>query len=307
MRDVIIAGGGPAGLSAALMLGRQRRSVLVCDDGQPRNAASGAVHGFLSRDGCDPADLRSIAQDQLRTYDSVERRAVAINTVRSEGGHFVATFADGSHETSSKLVLATGLVDELPPLDGVRSMWGKSVFPCRFCDGWEVRGRSIAVLSLPENNAQRILLLIAALSRLSEDVTWCANGVPVDDFTLQILTSRKIRVRREQIAKLSGRGKQLEQIVFTEGEPLQCRSAFIEPPRRQHSDLATQLSCAFLDDGCVAVDDFGRTSVPGVYAVGDMARRTSMPFPPQVVMAAASGAAAGIGVDVELLQQTFVT
>jgi thioredoxin reductase len=186
-------------------------------------------------------------------------------------------------------------------------MWGKSVFPCRFCDGWEVRGRSIAVLSLPENNTQRTLSTIAALSRLSEDVTWCANGVPVDDSTLEILTSRNINVRREHIAKLSGRGEQLEQVVFTEGEPLQCRFAFIEPPRRQHSDLATQLSCTFLDDGCVAVDDFGRTSVPGVYAVGDMARRTSTPFPPQVVMAAASGAAAGIGVDVELLQQTFVT
>ena len=151
MLDVIIAGGGPAGLSAALMLGRARRRVLTCDTDQPRNAGSLAVHGFFSRDGIAPEDLRRIGHEQLRPYETVISRSVEVVDAARDGNDFAVTLADVAHERAHILSLATGMVDELPSISGLQELWGTSVLQCPSRHGWEVRDQPLAVFGQGED------------------------------------------------------------------------------------------------------------------------------------------------------------
>jgi cation diffusion facilitator CzcD-associated flavoprotein CzcO len=167
MLDVVIVGGGPAGLNAALLLGRARRRVLVCDAGAPRNAPVSHTHGFLSRDGLPPAELRRIAREQLGAYSSVELREVQVEAASTADGEgFVVTLADGVRETARRLLLATGVVDQLPAIDGLADLWGRGIFNCPYCDGWEVRDQPLAVLGADP----RALQLALHLTRWSGDV-----------------------------------------------------------------------------------------------------------------------------------------
>jgi thioredoxin reductase len=310
MLDVIIVGGGPAGLNAALVLGRQRRRVVLFDDGKPRNAAVHAVHGFLSRDGAKPAELREIALWELRAYDTIEFRLGRVVAARIERDDhsFVVTLEGGAEESARKLLLATGLVDELPAIEGLRPIWGRSVFHCRYCDAWEVRDQPVAVLGLPDEEQEGLRQLLLALRRLTSDVVLCSNGVTLGETTVHLCTTLNVPIRRELIAQLLSTGDQLEQIAFVHGEPLLRRAAFLSPMRRQHSDLGSQIGCKLLEDGSVEIDDLGKTSVFGVYAAGDMARRQGMPFPyAQVVLAAGFGVVAAVAIDLELLREAFTS
>jgi thioredoxin reductase len=302
VRDVVVVGAGPAGLNAALVLGRARRDVLLTDTGEPRNAAVRAMHGFLSRDGTDPAELRAVARDQLRQYASVEIRPVAAETARREDDHFEITLSGRATVPARRVVLASGVVDELPDIDGLAGHWGRGVFNCPYCDGWEHRDQPLAVLGADPVN----VLLALNLVRWSPDVVLCANGGTVDGDSLRLLAARGVTVRAESVAAVEGNSTGLERIVFAGGPPLERRALFHHAPTRQRSDLAAQLGCAFLDDGSVQVDDLGHTSVPGVFAVGDMARRPSMPVPGAlVVIGAAEGAVAAVAIDQEFLFETL--
>src|SRR4051794_34923890 len=145
MLDVIVVGAGPAGLSAALILGRCRRRVLVCDTGRPRNAASHAMHGFLSRDGMAPLEFLTIARDQLRRYDTVELWDIEVTAAECREGRFHVTLANGTTLEARKLQIATGVADNVPDLPGFHELYGRSVFHCPYCDGWEVRDGGLAV------------------------------------------------------------------------------------------------------------------------------------------------------------------
>src|SRR6266536_1182932 len=284
MLDVVIVGGGPAGLSAALILGRARRNVLLCDSGQPRNAGVHAMHGFLSRDGTDPAALRQTGRDQLRAYPTVQMRAT-----------------DGTTEQARRLLLATGVADQLPPIPGLAQLWGRGVFNCPYCDGWEVRDQPLAVLASDLRNFQ----LALQLTRWSPDVLLASNGpAGLDDDARRLLAAHSVQLREEPIARLDGGDGRLGRIVLATGEPVARAAAFLHAPTRQRSDLPRQLGCTLLEDDSVMVDDLGQTSVPGVFAVGDMARRPSMPVPgAQVIIAAAEGAIAAVAIDQMLLLQ----
>jgi thioredoxin reductase len=302
MLDVVIAGGGPAGLSAALLLGRARRSVLLCDSGQPRNAGVHAMHGFLSRDGMDPAALRQAGRDQLKPYPTVQLRATAVHAVTGDAEGFTVSLTDRTTDQARRLLLATGVIDQLPPIPGLAERWGRGVFNCPYCDGWEVRDRPLAVLASDPRNVQ----LALQLTRWSPDVLLASNGVAgLDDDARRLLAAHKVALREEPIARLDGGGDGgLERIVFAEGEPVARAAAFLHAPTRQRSDLPGQLGCTMGEDGSVLVDDLGQTSVPGVFAAGDMARRPSMPLPgAQVVIAAAEGAIAAVAIDQHLLLQ----
>ncbi len=301
MLDVVIVGGGPAGLNAALMLGRARRSVLLVDSGQPRNAGVQAMHGFLSRDGTDPAVLRQTARDQLGAYPTVQVRDVAIQAVTREEDQFTISLAHGTTEQAHRLLLATGVADQLPPIPGLADLWGRGVFNCPYCDGWEVRDQPLAVLAGDPRNLQ----LALQLTRYSPDVLLCSNGpADLDGDARRLLAAHKVTLREEPITRLDGGDRRLERIVFAQGEPQARAAAFLHAPTRQASDLPRQLGCTLLDDDSVMVDDLGQTSVPGVFAAGDMARRPSMPLPgAQVVIAAAEGAIAAVAIDQQLLLQ----
>jgi len=303
MLDVLIVGGGPAELNAALTLGRARYSVLLCDAGAPRNGGVHAMHNFLSRDGTDPAEIRAIGRAQLRPYDSVEVRDVSVESARRDGDGFAIALADGTQEYARKILLATGLVDELPAIDGLAPRWGHSVFNCPYCSGWEVRDQPLAVIG----NGPTVLQFTLHLLQWSRDLMLCTNGpASLSAPEREVLAACNVPLREEPVVRLEGPDTALEQLVFATGPVLARRAAFLFAPTRQHSDLPLQLGCTMLDNGAVQVDDLGQTDVPGVYAAGDMARRPSMPFPgAQVVVAAAAGVVAAVGIDRELAIEHF--
>ncbi len=202
MFDVIIVGAGPAGLSAALILGRCRRRVLVCDTGQPRNAAAHSLHGFLTRDGTEPGELLRIGREQLRHYETVEVRDIAVVDAVRKDDSFELTLEDGSHVNARKLLLASGVVDELPLIAGFAEFYGHGVYHCPYCDGWEVRDLPLAVYG-PAMHGERLALELTAWS---SDIVLCTNGpANLDDETLLRLTRNGIALREERIDVWKGK------------------------------------------------------------------------------------------------------
>lgn len=304
MFDVIIAGGGPAGLQAALVLGRARRRALLCDTDEPRNSVTGVIHGFLTRDGVDPADLRRTAEEELSHYPTVEIRPVAITDAQLEDGQFTVALGDGVQESADRLILATGVVDELPAIPGLDGLWGRSVFHCVYCDGYERREQPLAVLDASAGGGFYAL----QLTGWSSDVVLCTNGATeISDEDLAALTERGIPVREAPIVRLEDTDDGVT-IVFADDPPLERHAIFVRPPTHQRSNLAAQLGCNTLEDDSIEVNDFGQTSVPGVFAAGDMSRRPAMPFPAaQAIHAASAGGIAAAVADMELMGRAFNT
>ncbi|MFI6922292.1 NAD(P)/FAD-dependent oxidoreductase [Nonomuraea spiralis] len=303
MFDVVIVGGGPAGMAAALALGRVHRQVSLIDAGEGRNAPADNVHNFLTRDGTPPAELRELGRRELAAYPSVRITTGAVTGVRTlDDGVFRLALSGGGTADARRLLLATGLADELPGPRGVEALWGRSAFHCPYCHGYECTGRQVAVLG---TEPARVRLALQ-LSRFAAHVVLCADGRPLDQGTRDLLEANGVAVRCEAVARLEGADGRLEQIVFEAGPPLARDAVFVVNVPRQRSDLAGRLGCDTFADGCVEVDEFGRTSVPGVYAAGDMAHRASVPMPlAAVVAAAASGAVAAAVIDQELLSADF--
>ncbi len=293
--DVIIVGAGPAGLSAALILGRCRRCVLVCDTGQHRNAASQALHGFLTRDGMAPAELLRLGREQLGRYESVEVRTVAVIDAIRCATYFEVTLGDGTQVAARKLLLATGMVDDLPAIPGIDACYGKSVFHCPYCDGWEVRDQPLAIYGRGEHGRGLALELTA----WSRDLVLCTDGPPeLDERDLVRLSRHGITVRDERIARLEGSDGLLERIVFTTGEALPRRALFVHMSERQRSDLPAKLGCIMTQRGVVRTGEYEATTVPGLYVAGDASRRVQL-----VIVAAAEGAEAAFAINTALLKE----
>jgi thioredoxin reductase len=303
MYDAIIVGGGPAGLAAALTLGRSRRSVLLLDAGEGRNAPAAAVHNLLAHDGTPPEELRRIGREQLARYPGVQFREATVagaHALADEG--FRLELQDGDAVEGRRLLLATGLADELPAIDGLAALWGRSAFHCPYCHGFEVSGRRLAVLGA----APARVRLALQLTRFTDDLVLCADGEPLARELAELLAANGVRVPGEPVARFEGDGGRLERIVLEHGAPLERDAVFIPTTLHQRSDLARQLGCALLPDECVEVDDLARTSVPGVYAAGDMAHRPSLPAPVAAVSwASASGTLAGAMLDQDLVGADF--
>ena len=297
MYDVIIVGAGPAGLSAALMLGRCRRRVLVCDTGRPRNAASRAMHGFLSRDGMAPAEFLAVARDQLQQYETVEMRHVEVVHAECRDARFHVTLQDGVRLAARKLLIATGVVDNVPDIPGLRELYGVSVFHCPYCDGWEVRDQPLAVYG----RGARGLGLALELTGWSRDVVLCTDGPPeleADDVAR--LTRNGIAVRDEPVVRLEGRDT-LERIVFGRGDPLARRALFFTTGQTQQSELARTLGCEINEKGTVRTGRYETTHLSGLYVAGDASRAVQW-----VVVAAAEGAEAAFAINTDLLKEDLL-
>ena len=297
MYDVVIVGAGPAGLSAALILGRCRRRVLVCDTGKPRNAASREMHGYLTRDGIPPKEFLGIAREQLAQYETIEIRDVEVTAAECIDGKFRATFGDGTFVSSRKLLIATGVVDNLPEIPGFREFYGVSVFHCPYCDGWERRDRPIAIYG----RGARGLGLSLELTVWSRDLVLCTDGpseIEPDD--LARLRRNGIIVREDRVARLEGQ-ETLERIVFGSGPALEREALFFTTGQTQQSFLAHSLGCAINEKGTVRTGKYEATHLPGLYVAGDASRAVQW-----VIVAAAEGAEAAFAINTDLLKEDLI-
>ena len=290
-------GGGPAGLSAALMLGRCRRRVLLCDVGAPRNWWSRELHGFLSRDGTPPAEFLRLARDELRRYESVELRHADVTDAARTADGFTVRCADGTLLRSRKLLLATGVVDELPEIEGLAPLYGLSVHHCPYCDAWEWRDQPIAVYGRSEPGAD----LALALTVWTGDLVLCTDG-PGDltEHLRERLDAAGVLLREEPVLRLDGADGQLERVVFADGSGVARRALFLAVGQHQRSDLPHRLGCAFTERGAVDTGKCEAANVTGLYVCGDASREAQF-----VVVAAAEGAEAGMAVNQALLREHF--
>ena len=294
--DVVIIGGGPAGLSAALILGRCGRHVLVCDDGHYRNAYSHSMHGFLTRDGIDPAELRRIAREQLQPYETVQIKEVKIIDASIHKQGFKVITKDNQQFVSIKLLLATGLQDEWPTMPGAKELYGRSIFHCPYCDAWEVRNQPLAVYGRGDKNGGKLAI---ELTLWSKDLVLCTDGPSeLSNNYREQLARHSIPIREEPIKQLEGKEGILQRIIFEKGEPLERRAMFFNTALYQRSDLPARLGCEF-DENCgVKVGKFETTNVPGLFVAGDASRDVF-----QAIVAASEGVEAAIAINTSLLNR----
>lgn len=294
--DVVIVGAGPAGLSAALILGRCRRTVLLCDTGRPRNAASRAMHGYLTRDGIPPLEFLAIAAGELAQYTTVEMRRVAVTDATCLADkRFEVTLESGEIVRSRKLLLATGVVDNLPAIEGFSELYGGSVFHCPYCDGWEVRDAPLAIYG----RGARGLGLSLELTAWSRDLVLCTDGPSeIDADGRQKLESNGISVREARVARLEGQDGILQQVVFEDGARLPRRALFFTTGQSQQSDLSRRLGCEVNEKGTVRTGKYETTHLTGLYVAGDASRAVQW-----VVVAAAEGAEAAFAINSDLIRE----
>ena len=288
--DAVVVGAGSAGLSAALMLGRSRRRVLVLDGGEPRNAPAEGVHYFFTRDGTPPGELLRIGREQLKPYPSVELRQARATGASGSDGDFEVELDDGTIVGARRILLATGVHDELPERPGFRELWGRGIYHCPYCHGWEVRDRPLAVLAKTEYLAMQVALL----RQWSRDLVALTDGeTGPDEETRSMLAALGVPVKEERISRLEGDGAGgLRRILFEDGSEIKREGLFYAPPQGQRSDLAEALGCETEAMGLLPAVIKGdpvtrETTVPGVFVAGDAGTMMQ-----GAVMAAASGAGA---------------
>jgi thioredoxin reductase len=263
--DAVIVGGGPAGLAAALALGRARRHVLLCDAGPRRNAAASHVHNFVTRDGTPPAEFRRIGREQLAPYRNVELCDEPITAIRGERGDFTVTLP-GDTATARAILLCTGMIDELPPLPGLAPLWGTSAFICPYCHGWEVQDRRFGYLATSVERLPFALMLKC----WTDDVVVFTDGklaVPAD--VAAQLAGARVRIETRPLARLHATDGRLARVELADGESIERDVLFLHPHQRQ-VPLVQSLGLALDAAGYVVVDDHRATSVPGIYAAGDL-------------------------------------
>jgi len=301
--DCAIIGGGPAGLNAALVLGRARRSVLLFDDNQPRNAVTHESHGFLTRDGIAPSEFRRLAHEELGKYSSVALRRARVTDVRrlqdGEESGFDLDADDGAMAQARTIILATGLRESLPAIPSIRDYYGKSLFSCPYCDGWELRDKPLVVIA---EDGQRAFHLAKIVWNWSHDLLLCTNGHAVLSAEQKAVLRRSgIQVVEDAITALDGRDGMLERVVFASHEEIAREGGFVVSALSQASGFGAQLGCELNAQGNMVIDELGRTTVPGVYAAGDAAGMA----PAQLVIAAAAGSRAAAAVNTDLTEIAF--
>jgi thioredoxin reductase len=292
---VIIVGAGPAGLSAALILGRCRRSVLICDTGRPRNRAAKHMHGFLSRDGINPIDFLQTCREELAPYENVHHLQIEVVDVSCLKGEFTCVLADDVVVTARKVVLATGMVDTLPPIPDIEKFYGISVFHCPYCDGYERQDQPLAVYGKGEKGRELALELLV----WSKDIVLCTDGeTNISDEHMKKAEGNGIRICDKKIARLAGKEGNLQAIEFEDGSRLPRQSMFFIVGEKQHSELPRLMGCAFNENNAVVTKEYEATHISGLYVIGDASRRVQL-----AIIAAAEGAAAAFAVNTALLRE----
>lgn len=290
--DVIIIGGSVAGLSTALTLGRALRNVVVIDCDSPCNQYTPESHNFFTRDGESPQALLSIARQQLQQYDNITFLSAKASAAEGQDGAFQVTAGDKTVK-GRKVVLATGLRDLFPEIDGFESCWGKSVLHCPYCHGYEVRDRPTAVLA----NGEAAYHLGTLIHNWTKKLTVLTNGVSELRAEEQArLESFGITINERNIKRFFHHNGVLSSVVFDNEEQLPIEVIYASIPFEQQSDLCEQLGCKISSHHHIEVDDEQRTSIKGVFAVGDCTAQ-----PRAISVASASGTKAGFTINLELM------
>lgn len=297
MIDAAIIGGGPAGLSAALVLGRARKSVVVIDEGRPRNRVTRETHGFLTRDGISPGEFRRVAKEQISSYPTVHFVEDAAVSITGTDGHFQITTAQGQIYQSKKLLFAAGMKDIPLDINGLSEVYGKSAFVCPYCDGWELRDQPLVLIV----KGDRALHSAKMLSGWTSQITICTDGP--DEWTdeqREELKLHNVPTFNSPILRIESSDGMVKQIVLEDGTIVPCTGIFFAPKLAAGSDLPQTLGCKVTEAGTVVVDMFGKTNIPGIYGAGDAATELY-----QAITAASMGSLAAVGINSELLAEAW--
>lgn len=294
--DVVVVGGGAAGLSAALMLGRARRRTLVLDAGEPRNAPSPASHGVFTRDGAPPAELLREARAQLAPYATVALCDVAAVGARPVAGGFEVELASGDRASARRLLLAVGVKDELPGIEGLAGLWGTRVLHCPYCHGWEVGDQPLAVHLADRSSVPLMTLLLG----WTEDLVVCAEpSAGLSSEERDLLVARDVALVETPLRRVAAADDGLR-LEFASGRIESRRALFLRPPHVIRGPLPSLLGCELTEAGHLRVGPDHQTSVPGVYAAGDAAGPVH-----QVLAAAAAGQQAAMALNRDLAEVDF--
>ncbi|MEU4807720.1 NAD(P)/FAD-dependent oxidoreductase [Nocardia fluminea] len=298
--DVVVLGGGAAGLNAALMLARSRRSVAVIDAGAPRNAPAQGVHGLLGREGMPPLELLELGRAEVRGYGGHIVSGEVVSVARAgntAGAEFLVTLADGKTVSARRILVATGLADELPDVPGLREHWGHDVLHCPYCHGWEVRDQRIAVLASGPMSVHQALLF----SQLSDDIVFLSHTAdPLTAEDTEKLVARGIRIVDGKVVEVLGADR-LTGVQLADGSVVECDALVVGPRMNTRATFLTDLGLipephpSGMGDH-IPADPMGRTSVPGVWIAGNATDPSA-----QVGAAAAAGAMAGAQINAELV------
>jgi len=292
--DVVIVGGGPAGLSAALALGRARKRVLLCDSGPRRNAAAEQVHNFVTRDGTPPNEFRKIGRQQLATYPNVEVRDALVASITGTRGAFRVDLTTETVD-ARRVLLCTGVVDELPPVEGFRELWGHAIFQCPYCHGWEVQDSRWGYLARAGDLGHVLPFSLMLRGWTRNVVVFTGGALDLPQPAREQLTAAGVRLETAPVARLLSREQRLEAVELADGSSVPCDALFTHPAQHQ-VEVIRALGVALDDDGYVGVDPVTReTSVAGVYAAGDLTTRMQ-----SAIISAAAGMQSAAMINMEL-------
>jgi thioredoxin reductase len=299
IQDCIIVGGGPAGLNAAVVLGRCRRSVLLFDSATYRNRYSHGMHNYLTRDDVAPTEFLKLAVKEAKKYGVQLLQKKIVNARKNDEGVFVVRDEEGKFYYAKKLLIATGLADKVPDIPGFKEFYGKSVHHCPYCDGWEVRDKKLGVYARNKNGFE----LALALKGWSDDVTYYADGRnKLKPAEVETLSANNISIISYPLERLDGKEGQLKNIMFKNGESRRCDALFFVNGFDQQCNLAETFGCNMTRKGVVLTNRYQQTNIEGLYVAGDASR--DMHF---VVVAAAEGAKAGVIINKELQKECTVS
>jgi thioredoxin reductase len=291
--DVVVIGGGAAGLSAALVLARARRDVLVIDAGSPRNAPAAHMHGFLSRDGFPPAELLAIGRAELTSYGG---RLVTgtVTAVAPTGTGFSVSVSNGQRITARRLLVASGLRDELPDIPGLADRWARDVLHCPYCHGYEVRDRRLAVLAATPEAVKYTHIV----RQWSNDIVLLATPGTLSASDRSQLRARSIDIAEGVVTRVDVQNDQLRGVELDSERRIACDAVFVPPRLVPNNDLLTALGCQVNDAGWVIADGTGRTSLAGIWVAGNIVNPRA-----QVITAAGEGSAAAIAINADLVEE----
>lgn len=295
--DVLIVGGGPAGLSAALAVGRMGRTALLCDDGRPRNAASKHLNNFPSQDGIHPADWKREVKADLQKYNTVEIENNFVSSIEKKD-HYFEAYVGGEIVTASKIILAYGVIDQLPDIPGLKELWGKSVLHCTYCHGFEVRNEKLGLIL----DSQIAVQSLPSVYELSKDLVLFTEGFKMEPNLKEKILEKNLLIVDTKIKALVHEEENLRKVVLEDGNIISIDRLFLSPrfPLLMKADIGEKLGCEETEFGVFKVSQRNETTVPGIFAAGDI-----MGMAHTVLLSAAAGNMAGAAAISSLLSEEF--